>query len=583
MKNLYLFLFIITSLSLNAQNFIVQPASFIDCSQGGLSWGDYDNDGDLDVIITGVHENGTSADLYRNKDGNFTKQTTSFAGLSLGSANWGDYDNDGDLDLLLCGANSIGEGSTILYRNDNNLFVETGVYLTGIALGEASWFDYNNDGFLDILISGDTLYNNPVTKLYKNNGNGTFTNVPQDFKACLNSFVAFGDYDNDGDQDILLSGVWDTSYITRIYRNDGGTFHETGISLLGVAYSDGIFADIDNDGDNDIVYMGSTLMSDYRVKIYFNDGNGNFFPSSDSLEGEWVGRIDAADINNDGFPDLGITGALCCGDALSRIYINDGTGHFNLAPVSLPDLYFSQINFGDYDNDGDADFLLFGIPPDGPGTTMTRLYRNTGLSNSYTVNEPPSVPASLTASVDDHTVTFSWLPSNDNTTPEPALTYSLMAGNTSEPVKLINSMSDPENGFHRIYSPGNVSHNTSWKLKNVSGGSYVCKVQALDQTGRPSEFSGEVAFSVILSDVPEIKEADLKLSPVPVEDHLKLETTGLFSDGSYTIMGISGNEIMKGIITDRNLILNLASFPRGIYQVVIRKGNVMTMGRFVKL
>ncbi len=584
MRYLCIFLLLTAGLTLRAQIFQVQPASFLDCSQGGLSWGDYDKDGDLDVIMAGVHETGTATCLYRNKDGAFTKQTTSFAALSLGSANWGDYDNDDDMDLLLCGTNPIGEGSTILYRNDNGAFTPSGVSITGIAAGEAIWLDYNKDGFLDILISGDTLYNNPVTKLYKNNGDGTFTHVPQNIVACLNSFIAAGDYDNDGDQDLLISGAYDTSYITKIYRNDDGIFHESGINLFGVAYSNGLFVDIDHDQDLDIIYMGATMLSDYAVKIYFNDGNGGFVSSSDTLEGEWVGRIDAADLNNDGFPDLGITGSLCCGDALSRIYMNDGTGHFNLASVSLPDLYFSQINFGDFDNDGDADFLLFGIPPDGPGTTMTRLYRNMSNTNTFTVNTPPGVPAGLSASVDDHDVTFSWLAPADNTTPAPALTYSLITGTSSGVMNVMPAPSNPENGFYKVYSPGNVGHNTSWIIKDLPTGSYQCSIQALDQSGSASAFSPEVSFEVGTIGIGE-KDAisPVMLSPNPVRGNLTIKVSDLFSDGDFIIFNGAGRKILSGKLDGKTIMVDMQPFPAGIYEIQVRKNTQIASNRYINL
>ena len=124
------------------------------------AWGDYDNDGDLDILLAG--QDSTIDDttiIYRNNgDDTFTAQTgISLAGIAGGSAVWGDYDNDGDLDILLAGF-SHGEVVSKVYSNGgNNSFTEqTGIFLTGVYMGTASWVDYDNDGNLDIFISGNT-------------------------------------------------------------------------------------------------------------------------------------------------------------------------------------------------------------------------------------------------------------------------------------------------------------------------------------------------------------------------------------------------------------------------------------------
>jgi len=121
-------------------------ASLSGVAASSVAWGDYDNDGDLDLLLTGLPY---SSKIYRN-DGSdtFTNTGISLTGVSRSFSSWGDYDNDGDLDILLTGAidNSDTKVSKI-YRNDgSNTFVElTSVSLTGIWYGSAAWGDYDND------------------------------------------------------------------------------------------------------------------------------------------------------------------------------------------------------------------------------------------------------------------------------------------------------------------------------------------------------------------------------------------------------------------------------------------------------
>jgi len=124
----------------------------------------------------------------------------SFPGDSYGHDRLGDYDNDGNLDLLV--------GSRVFHNNGNNTFTELpGLSLPPVMYGTAVWGDYNNDGKPDILLTGYSGSYSPFTKVYKNNGDNTFTEDP----ACSLTGVGFssaawGDYDNDGDLDIILTG-----------------------------------------------------------------------------------------------------------------------------------------------------------------------------------------------------------------------------------------------------------------------------------------------------------------------------------------------------------------------------------------
>ncbi|MCP4542281.1 MAG: VCBS repeat-containing protein, partial [Chloroflexi bacterium] len=137
--------------------------------------------------------------------------TNVLTGVYESSVAWGDYDNDGDLDILLTGAGSGGPLAK-LYENTGSGFAENitaSNVLTGVEYSSVAWGDYDNDGDLDILLTGDTGGYNPLTSVYENTGAGFSVDAvaSNDLAQVRYSSVAWGDYDNDGDLDILLTGM----------------------------------------------------------------------------------------------------------------------------------------------------------------------------------------------------------------------------------------------------------------------------------------------------------------------------------------------------------------------------------------
>src|SRR5436190_4386179 len=176
----------------------------------GVAWGDYNNDGYQDLLVTMV---GAPNLLFTNNgNGRFTRVTTgpivTSSAVSAGAA-WGDYDNDGWPDLFV----SVNNGNDFLYRNiGNGVFTRTttGTIVTSGGRGNGcAWGDYDNDGNLDVYVCNSDQND----FLYHNNGNGTFTRVTKGppVTATGNSQgCAWGDYDNDGRLDLFV-----THYLSR--------------------------------------------------------------------------------------------------------------------------------------------------------------------------------------------------------------------------------------------------------------------------------------------------------------------------------------------------------------------------------
>ena len=574
---------ILMTLASGAQSFQEIPISLPNVNHGGSCWGDFDNDGDLDLVLNGQQSDWTGATfILENIDGQFTEVTHSIPSLFSGSARWGDFDNDDDLDLLLCGMNDMGEGATYLFRNDNGTFIEVATPFTGIADGHVLWLDENRDNWLDVLVTGDTMYNTPVTNLYRNNGDGTFSYVDTKLPASMSSSYTAGDYDNDGDDDIFITGFYENTYASRLFRNDNaGSFTDTQIIFDSVAYGDMIFLDVDKDLDLDIVYMGSDLYSEYITNVYRNDGNEIFTKIPQSIEGEWIGQIDAGDFDNDGDPDLAITGALCCGDALTELYKNDGSGNFSLFETDLPPRTFSQIRFGDYDNDGDADILLTGLAEMTTGLPVTQIFRNSWGSNTFGPNDPPAEPENLSVEIDLNDVTFSWSPADDDHTPSAALTYNLYLGNHAPAFfDVFAPLANAATGFVKAYAIGNTNQNAGWIIKDLPAGTYYWSVQALDHSLCGSEFAPEQTFEITYVGLEgTILTPGFTVYPNPTTDfiNLKSETEGelIISDIRGSILGVYN--VLEGVTT-----IPATNLARGIYIIRFSTGNKVTRTKLIK-
>ncbi len=468
------------------------------CSQ--LAWGDYDNDGDLDLLITGetaIPGYRTNTRLYRNDGGTFAEVSTGFPGVSVGAAAWGDYDNDGDLDLLLAG---VGESQLVasVYRNDSGAFVDIGAGLVGIRDGAAVWGDYDNDGNLDIAIGGcddgfPTCNYSTATRIYRNQGESTFSDIGAGLPGVYASSLAWGDYDNDGDLDLLAAGSTISSTISSLYRNDGGgVFTDSIAGFPAVQYGAVAWGDYDNDGDLDLVLAGSSL-SGQIARVYRNDG-GTFTDVNAGLAGVVHSTVAWGDYDNDGDLDLLLSGQETeqLYQQITRVYRNDGDGVFTDIVAGLPGLYYSSNAWGDYDNDGDLDFAVTGLS-DADGL-VSRIYR----SNAIMANTAPSTPSGLSASVVDTTVGLVWDAAGDAETLASGLTYNVRVGTTPGGSDVLAAMADTATGYRRVPQLGNAQHGTNMTLENLAPGtSYYWSVQAGDTAFAGSPFAAEGSFTTL--------------------------------------------------------------------------------------
>ena len=295
---------------------------------------DYDNDGYLDLYVSDWNweaNNGGRIIFYHNNgDGTFTDETRD-AGIEdvIPSYSWSgtfaDFDNDGDLDIYA----AVGWVSNIFYENRGNgkfidATIKSGLGDEGGGLNMASG-DYDNDGDIDIYVSNGTGLDKEPPAFYRNNGDGTFTDVAEE--AGLSEerngrSVEFLDYDNDGDLDLCVGAV--LTMATCLYRNNGdGTF--TDVSRESGFFPGGserlTVGDYDNDGYMDILTMS---WADHPRKLYHNNGDGTFtnmaLEAGVSFMSGSPGGFTFVDYDSDGDLDLYVSHR----NAYDYLYRNDG-------------------------------------------------------------------------------------------------------------------------------------------------------------------------------------------------------------------------------------------------------------------
>jgi hypothetical protein len=351
-------------------------------TQGGRSagWADYDLDGCPDLLITQAE----TPKLYRNTCGKGFVDMSESAGVTgpkggVGVA-WADYDADGDADLYIAS----GSERNALYRNNGNGTFSNVAAAAGVdderATTGASWADFDGDGDLDLFVA-NRFYPKPESditdRLYRNNGDGTFTDVaPQvglavaDRKSFTGSWF---DYDGNGTQDLYLAIDFNDD---RLYRNDGrGNFEDVSqrAGIGGPAHAMGVaVGDINGDGCQDLVVTNNTRGAPGDAEhgpttIYQNDCNGGFSDRTRAWGVEDRATVDwgvhLVDWDNDGDEDLAIVsgGMLEGGEKESNVLYENRGGRL----VDVTRQLGAQVNgaaFGsawaDYDNDGDLDWLI---------------------------------------------------------------------------------------------------------------------------------------------------------------------------------------------------------------------------------
>lgn len=375
--------FLISFSTINAQLQFSEEAGNLGCGNttygngtlgGGLAFFDFDQDGWDDLTITS--EEGRELLFFKNNNGQFQLIDLGINDtLENKTAQWVDFDNDGDYDLY---TTSILDDNR-LYENDGNMQFTNITATAGIGIVNqwsfgSSWGDYNKDGWLDLFL---TTHHEPNSGyyniLYKNNGDGTFTDVSLQAGILQDAYfafcAAFFDYDKDGWQDIYIANDRDPD--NQMYRNNGdGTFTEVGMATGTAVSIDAMSTTIDdanNDGWLDI-YVTNTGAGN---AFFMNNANGTFdeiAAANGTLMQSVAWGAVFLDGENKGVKDLYVSAMI--DDPIqaltSAYYYNDGSGNY-IIPMGVGFDNDHAVSFGnaigDINNDGLPDIAVLNYEP----------------------------------------------------------------------------------------------------------------------------------------------------------------------------------------------------------------------------
>jgi hypothetical protein len=567
-------LFFLVAVAAFPQGFLPADAGMVDVGRSSVAWGDYDNDGDLDALLTGDHGTGPYvASIYRNDAGEFTNINAGLAGIYNSSVAWGDYDNDGDLDILACGRN-INNSKTYIYQNNNGVFIqkEAGLPVIG-SDGAVAWGDYDGDNDLDILIAG------AFSCRILNNNAGVFTDINASLPLLSNCWVDWGDFDNDGDLDIFVMGDLGGILLSAIYRNNSGTFTEVlQTEITPLAGGSSSWCDYDHDRDFDLLITGFNEYLEPQTSIFRNMGNMVFENVYPGLIGASLGTAAWGDYDNDGNTDILLTGQNAgCGALSSIVYHNDGNTNFTDINAPLDGAERGSGAWGDYDNDGDLDILISGITS--AGTAKTQLYANLAGSNTFFVNQPPSIPGGLSMFVDGHNVYLGWLDATDDHTPANGLTYNIRIGTSSGAQNILSAMSNPVNGKRLLPQAGNTGNNTDWTV-HLPDGTYYWSVQAIDHTFAASGFAPEQLFTLLNVGETENEIAGIQVYPNPVCDKLLISSN---DPVAVEIMYSDGQVFKASEPFSKTISFDTKNWHSGVYILKINNRNQVVFRKVIKI
>jgi len=376
----------------------LQPNNFLSF---GSAWGDYDNDGWLDLFVANEE---ASNHLFHNDSASFKlfagADTVAFGGAS--GVAWIDYDNDHDLDLFI---GSLGDAKCLL---QNRLIQEGRVHFEPVGermhlrdfsipspqITGASWADYDQDGKLDLYLTDNSDDPDKLNRLYRNQDSIFFQIKPDEIGADLLEDTGYSpiwaDYDNDGDPDLYVCNGKEN----RLYRNLGDSRFKDVAADIGVNFphhtENAAWGDYDNDGDLDLYIVNTN--NEPNV-LYQNNGNGTFQDATTTPLNDTGYGFAAAwgDYDNDGDLDLFLarggfreTDLRGLRGQISFLFRNDFNRFVDVADnAGLADsLVATAAIWGDYDNDGFLDLFVavrdtrFRNNP--AFSSANKLYRNQG-------------------------------------------------------------------------------------------------------------------------------------------------------------------------------------------------------------
>ena len=540
----------------NAQEtlFVYEPSYDIALPQSlsnTIEISDMNNDNVNDIIISGYDSSrfgifldviegnldGSISTLFESNIITFPDSIAQYVG-GIGNIDLVDVNRDGMMDLYLNGS-----ATSKLYINEGGILNLSNNWFPQINLSYSSgkWGDANMDGAPDLFLMGVNEFTNQIiNELYLNKGSYLEIDPNTIFPSLINGSNAWGDYDNDGDQDLIICGrIADkTASITRFYKNDPiGRLTEltTFEDIPGLKAGAFKFVDLDSDGDQDLIMTGWNKIEGRLItRIMRNDPLGTYTPFENQINfAVAYGNIDAIDYNLDGYKDFVISGADSVSDysgkihsLSSKIFLNNNGNSF----TELQEIQGTRVaKFIDINLDKIPDLIVNGTTKIGKdSSSFTKVF----INNLDQTNNKPDPPSSLTAFAISTRAIFTWGSGLDDYDNPINLSYNLRIGTTSGGNQLMSSSTN--------FNNSNAGQRLIREFNEIPHGTYYWAVQTVDGSGQKSVWSQEDTLFISrlvtsTQSLPGVYYSSAGWADYNNDDFLDLALTGVtFSGPSVT-------------------------------------------------
>jgi hypothetical protein len=501
-------------------------------SNSRLTWGDYNNDGLMDLAVMGAKEDGSSfTAIYQNKAGVLTDLGLTNLQMLNGDLKWADINNDGWLDLLAVGQFSASKNRVQLFINRKSFFeITEPKSIPALKNSTIAFGDHDANGTNDLVMIGADSLQNPRSYLLNNDGQGNFTIdnyffANQIIPAICDGDIRFIDFDLDGDLDLIYAGSNKLDKATAIgtggikfntlldpkntinYINSFTTSYVEGLNLANAKFDLG---DVDNDGDMDIALIGtnqnggSNSVAIPTLKMIKNlakerRSSNNYyynyvFTEQTTIDSVDKGSVKFADYNNDGLLDLAYTGTNLLGSPTTKILLNmGGFNNFDtVRNVAFPQYSSSTIAWADFDNTGTVDLIVAG---ENKGVSALSVFINEQGDNK---NLAPATPPSALNVTDFGLgrIMLSWTAPVDDRSTKNSLYYQIRVGTTAGGSDVMTVPVSKVNGKYKLLTSNTTLISGNSYYLELMPGKYYWSVMAIDNNFESSDFSPEASFSI---------------------------------------------------------------------------------------
>lgn len=535
------------------------------------SWVDFDNDQDYDFIVSGWNPDGfCETFVFQNDNQTFHQTPTSLKGLQRGSIDTGDFNNDGLIDIIVSGKDDNHTSHTIIYLNEGGFNFSENAILEGVFDSSVKIGDFNNDGQRDIALTGENNQGIFITEIYQNELMN-FSAIESDFPGTRLGTVDWADYNNDGFIDFTLTGEdMNFNFPSNLYENKkNDRFDLVETPFVGFMYTGNDWGDFDDDGDLDLAISGETMNAMFLTHIFINN-DSKFTLKDGNYANTMNGTVRWGDFSNDGKLDLIATGVSGSNKFSATLYQN--TEALEIIDSNLPGVAIRSTGiWADIDADLDLDLLLTGSRADDLNGII-HVYENA----SEAKNTRPLPPTNLAYEIVGSDIHLKWNKGIDNETNSLSYNVYLKDLNTGE---YIISPESHANGFRKVQKAGNAGLCLFKIVSGLDKGVYEWGVQSIDNSLVGSPFSTSSQF--IIGEILSVTTAnEIELFPNPVGTQLNLRVN--LASGNLKITDLSGKVLITDKYKKGNNVINMKSLKSGVYLLEIMNNESSRKFRILK-